>query len=188
MSESHRAVIVLEGRWRTWSYLGVLSLPTLLNVIVFACTRSLPITFYHLLPSPQLHQSVISIFTLCLFSSLTSLHSIGSLLSVLLPPLFFNLSHLPVLDGIPAASVYILTFVRRAFGRRMSLLYCSVISWTTFITKIWGCGILSSIWIVRNVASGGGADDDDYVMPDFFVDYIMNFAFVCRCFSRCLHF
>jgi hypothetical protein len=87
----------------------------------------------------------------------------------LLPPPFFNRSHF---DGIPATSVYILTFVRRA-----SLLYCSLISWTTFITKIWGCGILSSIWIVCNVASGGGGDDDDYVMPDFFVDYIMNFAF-----------
>ena len=41
ISERLRADIVPEGRWDTPSYLGVISLPTLLTVIVFACTRPL---------------------------------------------------------------------------------------------------------------------------------------------------
>ena len=171
ISERLRAIIVPEGRWDTSSYLGVISLPTLLTVIVFACTRP-PLCFpHHILSS-----------TFIPFPPTTSkCHLHLSALPVLLinpppflrPPSFcfasppsLNRSQLLVLDGIYSSSVCIVTFSWRAFGKRVSLLRCAAVSLTAVVTEISGYG--SSIWTVCNVDMAMTTTMMMIMVPEFF--------------------
>lgn len=154
ISERLRAIIVPEGRWDTSSYLGVISLPTLLTVIVFACTRRPLCSPHHILSSTFIPFPPTT--SKC-HLHLSALPVLINLPPFLRPPSFcfasppsLNCSQLLVLDGIYSSSVCVVTFSWRAFGKRVSLLRCVALSLTALVTEISGYGSCST-WIVCNM-------------------------------------